>query len=106
MALGGALASAYVRIRIDSSQVAADTSKGIKEGAATGDAEAAGENAGSKFSSGFNKVLKIAAIGAIAVAAIGAASIKAGVDFSSPWRRSRRRPARQQETSGYCPARS
>lgn len=41
MALGsGGLAQAFVRLRVDSSQVAADTSKGIKEGAAAEDRRA------------------------------------------------------------------
>lgn len=83
MSFGGALAQAFVRIRVDSAQVAKDTSKGIKEGAAAGDAESEGANAGQAFSRGFNKVLKVAAIGALAIAAVGAASLKAGIDFQS-----------------------
>lgn len=83
MSLGGALAQAFVRLRVDSSQVAADTSKGIKEGAATGDAESAGENAGAGFSKGFNKAFKVAMVGALAIAAIGAASLKSGIDFQA-----------------------
>jgi TP901 family phage tail tape measure protein len=82
VALGG-LAQAFVRLRIDSSQVAADTNKGIEEGAAGSDAEKAGETTGERFSAGFNKAFKAAAIGALVIAAVGAASIKMGVDFQS-----------------------
>ena len=82
MAVGG-LAQAFVRIRVDSSQIAADTSKGIEEGAGAADVETEGETAGSRFSSGFNKAFKAAAIGALVIAAIGAASIKSAVDFQS-----------------------
>lgn len=78
MSLGGALATAFVRIKVDSSQIAADTSRSVREGAAEGGAEGAGENAGEKFSSGFNKAFKVAAIGALTIAAIGAASVKIG----------------------------
>ena len=82
MALGG-LAQAFVRLRIDSSQVAADTNKGIEEGAAGSDAEKAGETTGERYSSGFNKAFKAAAIGALVFAALGAASIKMGIDFQA-----------------------
>jgi len=48
MSLGGGLAQAFVRLRVDSSVVAADTSKGIEEGAAAADVESAGANAGER----------------------------------------------------------
>jgi TP901 family phage tail tape measure protein len=80
MGLGG-LAQAFVRLRIDSSLVAADTTKGIEEGAGAADVESAGANAGERFSSGFNKAFKVAMVGALVVAAIGAASVKMGVNF-------------------------
>jgi len=70
-----------VRLRVDSSLVAADTSKGIEEGAAEADTETAGANADEKFSSAFGKAVKVGLVAALAVAAIGAASIKSGIDF-------------------------
>src|ERR1700678_1567369 len=83
MGFGAELAEAFVRLRIDSAQIAADTSAGIREGAAAGDAEGAGEDAASKFSSGFNKALKIGGVTAVALAAIGVAAVKLGTDFQS-----------------------
>jgi TP901 family phage tail tape measure protein len=81
MSLGGALASAFVRLRVDSSAVAADTEAGIEEGAGAADVEEAGETAGNDFGAGFSKGLE--ALGALAVAAVAAASLKAGIDFQS-----------------------
>jgi TP901 family phage tail tape measure protein len=82
MGLGG-LAQAFVRLRVDSSLIAADTTKGIEEGAGAADVEKAGANAGSRYSSGFDKAFKAAMVGALVFAAIGAASVKMGVDFQS-----------------------
>ena len=82
MGLGG-LAQAFVRLRIDSSLVAADTTKGIEEGAGAADVESAGAKTGERYSSGFNKAFKAAMVGALVFAAIGAASVKMGVDFQS-----------------------
>ena len=50
---GGALAQAFVRLRVNSDQVAADTSAGVKKGAAAGDVESAGASAGKRFGSAF-----------------------------------------------------
>ena len=82
MGLGG-LAQAFVRLRIDSSLVAADTTKGIEEGAGAADVEKAGANAGSRYSSGFNKAFKAAMVGALVIAAVGAASLKSGIEFQA-----------------------
>jgi hypothetical protein len=83
MALGGALAQAFVRLRVDSSVVAADTSQGIEEGAASADVESAGASAGEKAASAFNKAFKAGMIGVLAAAAIGAVAIKSAVDFQT-----------------------
>jgi hypothetical protein len=42
MSLGGSLAQAFVRLRVDSTLIADDTSKGIEEGAASAYVESAG----------------------------------------------------------------
>ena len=54
----GAIADAFVRLRVDSSQVARDTAKGVEEGAAAADTAGAGQSAGGKFSQGFASQLR------------------------------------------------
>jgi TP901 family phage tail tape measure protein len=83
MSFSGALAQAFVRLRVDSSLVAADTSKGIEEGAAGADVESGGAAAGEKAATAFNKAFKATMIVGLAIAAIGAASLKAGIDFQT-----------------------
>jgi TP901 family phage tail tape measure protein len=83
MALGGALAQAFVRLRVDSSLVAADTAKGVEEGAAEADVETAGAGAGERAASAFNKAFRVGMIGVLAAAAIGAVAIKSAVDFQT-----------------------
>ena len=81
--MAGALASAFVRLRVDSSLIAADTSKGVEEGAAAADVETAGASAGEKAASAFNKAFRLGMIGVLAAAAIGAAAVKEAVDFQT-----------------------
>src|SRR5580692_2263264 len=83
MSLGGSLAQAFVRLRVDSSVVAADTSKGIEEGAAAADVGAAGASAGEKAAAGFNKAFRLGMIGVLAAAAIGGAAVKSAIDFQT-----------------------
>ena len=81
---GGGLAQAFVRLRVDSSQVAADTSAGIKKGAAAGDVESAGAGAGKKFGAAFSSAVKTAmALGLGAAVAIGVESVRAATEFQS-----------------------
>jgi TP901 family phage tail tape measure protein len=79
--MSGALAQAFVRLRVDSSLVAADTAKGVEEGAAAADVESAGASAGERAAGAFNKAFRLGAIGVLAAAAVGAAAIKSAVDF-------------------------
>ena len=83
MSLGGAMAQAFVRLRVDSSVVAADTSKGIEEGAGDADVESAGTSAGERTASAFNSAFKLGMIGVLAAAAIGAVAVKSAVDFQT-----------------------
>jgi TP901 family phage tail tape measure protein len=83
MSLGGALAQAFVRLRVDSSLIAADTSKGVEEGAAAADVETAGVSAGEKAASAFNKAFRLGMIGVLAAAAVGAVAVKEAVDFQT-----------------------
>ena len=83
MALGGALAQAFVRLRVDSSAVAADTSKGVEEGAAAADVETAGANAGERAAGAFNTAFKAGMIGVLAAAAVGGLAIKSAIDFQT-----------------------
>src|ERR1700722_15105981 len=83
MSLGGMVAQAFVRLRVDSSVVAADTSKGIEEGAAAADVESAGASAGAKAAAAFNKAFKLGMIGVLAAAAIGAGAVKEAIDFQT-----------------------
>ena len=83
MALGGALAQAFVRLRVDSSAVAADTSKGVEEGAAAADVETAGASAGERAAGAFNAAFKAGMIGVLAAAAVGGLAIKSAVDFQT-----------------------
>lgn len=83
MSLGGALAQAFVRLRVDSSVVAADTSRGIEEGAAAADVESAGASAGERAAGAFNKAFKVGMIGVLAAAAVGGLAIKSAVDFQT-----------------------
>jgi integrase len=83
MSLSGALAQAFVRLRIDSSAVATDTSKGIEEGAAAADVERAGANAGTRTATAFNKTFKAGLLGVVGSAAVAAAAIKSAVDFQT-----------------------
>jgi TP901 family phage tail tape measure protein len=77
---GAAMAQAFVRLRVDSSAVAADTSKGIEEGAGSADVEQAGTSAGTKAASAFSKAFKVGVLGAIAIVA---ASVATAVDFQT-----------------------
>jgi TP901 family phage tail tape measure protein len=81
--VAGALAEAFVRLRVDSSVVAADVTKGVEEGAGAADVEAAGAESGEKAGKAFSKGFKAVMVGALVIAAIGAASVKMGVDFST-----------------------
>jgi TP901 family phage tail tape measure protein len=83
MSVGGALAQAFVRLRVDSSAVAADTSEGIEEGAAAADVETAGAGAGERAATAFSKAFKLGMIGILAAAAVGAAAVKEAVDFQT-----------------------
>jgi TP901 family phage tail tape measure protein len=83
MSLGSALAQAFVRLRVDSSAVAADVSEGVEEGAAEADVESAGTGAGERAASAFNKAFKLGMIGVLAAAAVGAAAVKEAIDFQT-----------------------
>lgn len=84
------LAQAYVRLRIDSGQVKKDVQKGLAGASEGGNATKAGEDAGSSFSSGFQKESSakikkaseaVAKAGSVALIGIGVASLKMAADF-------------------------
>ena len=81
---GAALATAFVRIRADTSYLKKDIAQGIKEGSAAADGEsdaaAAGSKAGKSYATAFGTAAKVGLAAAVAVAA---ESVKASVEFQS-----------------------